>query len=162
MRVTIFISLLALAPILGQAFTFTSPPTSQKLNLSAPIELVWQEGKRNGDASYTEFDLWFWGGFASGGEFGYELEQNITLVDEGSYVWDPKNQTDALRSVPNTITSKKAFYFEVRVHAANESRGARERSEKYAVTGYELVGAGSKVTAAWGVILGGLAVALLS
>lgn len=162
MRLATLTTLLALAPAL-QAFKLTSPPTSQKLNLSAPIELVWEEGKRNGDSSYTHFDLWFYGQHASGGgTFGYELQENITLTDVGTYVWDPKNQTDALRSVPNTLSSGRDFYFEVRVHPENSSRGAKERSEKYEVEGYEFIGAGGKVRVGWGVVAFGLGVALLS
>ena len=145
MRLTTLVAALTslAAPILAQSgnLHFTGPDPAQKLNLSAPITVSWVVPPNSSEADFTQLDL-RWGA----GDFRYDLFKNISLaVGVGSYLWDPSNQTSSLLRANYTLTRDKDYFFEAHAHNAADGFGPVVRSEKYAVEGYPLMGAGPLV-----------------
>ncbi|KAJ0347286.1 hypothetical protein COL154_007058 [Colletotrichum chrysophilum] len=145
------------------ALEFIAPDTDRKLNLSAPITIEWTLNNE-GNAEWTEVDLWWYGQFSNGGgNFGFAIEENFTTTGDGTYGynWNPASEVESFTKNQNTLSSDKVFYFLIKRHAPNStSASTLEPSEKYAVEGNDLIGSSaSLMKPMWGVAVAGLAAA---
>ncbi|KAH8658481.1 hypothetical protein BX600DRAFT_469179 [Xylariales sp. PMI_506] len=139
MHLLAFSTALLLLPVYAAAanFAFTSPTASTNVNLSAPVDITWDAGSDG--TTYSQVDITWTGQSTDGALVTYALVEDLTL-SAGSYVWQPANVTTALAATQLRLASGQDSYFTADMHNANSSAGASVNSDKFAVTGYELIG----------------------
>ena len=142
------LGMLANAALLASAFTFTGPPTSEKLNLSAPaITISWALPETESPI-YHFLDLRIRGRWPSGNSFSHGIVQNFPIaLGAGSYGWEPKSVHDALILSNNTLSAGRDYDFEAHLHAevsnSTSSPGMTMRSDKYQIEGVALIAGAS-------------------
>lgn len=126
--------------VLGQV-KFTKPDVNQKLNLSAEsIIIAWTLEPESQPAKESPVvDLWWYGN-----GFGHGLAVNLSSAPGVTeFEWKPQKYRDALLRTNYTLSSTKDFFFELKYHEVNSSRGTGIKSEKYAVEGYPIISSGA-------------------
>ncbi|KAM0279038.1 hypothetical protein ACHAQH_004820 [Verticillium albo-atrum] len=123
----------------AQAFQFTGPDPSDKIDLSQPVEITWTLDSSFREPEARAFHLWFYAFIGDGESLaGWEIRSNLSL-SSSSYTWDPISIVDGLVSEHNTVLPDKVHYFEARLVGADGRKLARLESEKYALEGYDFI-----------------------
>ncbi|CRK15690.1 hypothetical protein HYQ45_016247 [Verticillium longisporum] len=123
----------------AQAFEFTGPDPSQKINLTQPVEITWTLDSSFSEPLARAFNLWFYTVFSGGGgKAGWEIRSNLSLSST-SYTWNPRSIVDGLISNGNTIVPGEKHYLSAQLAGADGEKLAGFQSEKYALEGYDFI-----------------------
>ncbi|KAF5975814.1 hypothetical protein FCOIX_7470 [Fusarium coicis] len=124
----------------SNAFEFTGPNSSEKLDLTQPITITWNANS----GSFVEpearaLDLWFYVITSDGsGRLGWELDKNLSL-SAGSYKWNPGEVVESINKTGASISPDAVHAFEARLMNNSGSWLSALESEKYAVEGSDLI-----------------------
>ncbi|EEY23098.1 conserved hypothetical protein [Verticillium alfalfae VaMs.102] len=123
----------------AQAFEFTGPDPSQKINLTQPVEITWTLDSSFSEPLARAFNLWFYAVFSGGGGTGgWEIRSNLSLSST-SYTWNPRSIVDGLISNGNLIVPGEEHYFSAQLVGADGQKLAEVQSENYALEGYDFI-----------------------
>ncbi|KAG5791436.1 hypothetical protein H9Q69_009513 [Fusarium xylarioides] len=124
----------------SHAFEFLGPDSSEKLDLTQPITIMWNANT----GSFLEpearaLDLWFHVITSDdSGRFGWELDKNLSL-SAGSYKWNPGEVVESINKTGATISPDAVHAFEARLMNNSGSWLSALESDKYAVEGSDLI-----------------------
>ncbi len=112
------------------------PDTSQKLNLSAPINLDYEYSQSRYFRTMTEIDVFFYYMFnrSDVGLSILPITINHTIAGgRGTIRWDPSELLDSLELDGDFLPRGRKHFFEVTRHEHDTTFGVTIRSDKYAV-----------------------------
>ncbi|PNH48196.1 hypothetical protein VD0004_g326 [Verticillium dahliae] len=123
----------------SQAFEFTGPDPSQKINLTQPVEITWTLDSSISEPLARAFNLWFYAVFSGGGgKASWEIRSNLSLSST-SYTWNPRSIVDGLIPNGNLLVPGEEHYFSAQLVGAEGEKLAEVQSEKYALEGYDFI-----------------------
>ncbi|KFA67345.1 hypothetical protein S40285_10131 [Stachybotrys chlorohalonatus IBT 40285] len=130
--------LLALAPLAHAVIAFTSPDTSQPINVSEPVVFEWT----NADDAQSERDPWLELGFASGniGVWWLNANRRIDIRNTNSWTWDAPAWAEDMAGAGQIIRAGRNNWFETHLHDAQYTNQTGEiltlETERFEVVGY--------------------------
>ncbi|KAG7411039.1 hypothetical protein DER46DRAFT_111578 [Fusarium sp. MPI-SDFR-AT-0072] len=123
-----------------QAFEFTGPDASEKLDLTQPVNITWDAN--NGSLSEPKaraLDLWFYALTSDdSGRLGWELDTDLPL-SAGLYKWNPDTVVKSLKDKDVSISPDAVQAFEARLLDNSGSKLSTVESDKYAVEGFDFI-----------------------
>lgn len=122
------------------AFEFTGPDSSEKLDLTQPMNITWDTTKGSlSEPDARKFDLWFRAlGNVDGSSFGWELVGDLPF-SSGSYEWDPADIVKGIKDQDNYLSPDAAHTFEARILDKSGNKLAIVKSDKYAAEGFDFI-----------------------
>ncbi|KAI9166294.1 ABC multidrug transporter A [Paramyrothecium foliicola] len=131
----------------SQAFQFTGPTTTEKLDLTKPITVSWDAtGGAVREPNARTLDLWFralLGGNTSS-RAGWQITANLSLANSNSYEWDPSQIVKLIEDNDQTFSPDAVHTFEARLLGQDGMRLATVLSDEYALDGSDSISDGSR------------------
>lgn len=125
-----------------QAFQFIGPPTTEKLDLTKPIAVLWdvKEGALSESDART-LEIWFHAVFGgdSRDHAGWTIAANLSLASENSYEWDPSGIAKLIEDNDQELSPDAVHTFEARLLDQDGKRLARVESDGYALDGFDFI-----------------------
>lgn len=125
-----------------QAFQFTEPPTTEKLDLTKPITVSWDATKGSlSEPNARTLELWFQAilGSDSQDRAGWIIAANLSLASSNSYEWDPSGIAKLIEGNDQPLSPDALHTFEARLLDQDGERLARIWSDGYALDGFDFV-----------------------
>ena len=125
-----------------QAFYFTGPPTTEKLDLTKPITVSWNATTGSlSDPDARTLELWFQAILGSNSQYraGWIIAANLSLASSNSYEWDPSGIAKLIEEQDQPVSPDTFHSFEARLFDEDGEKLARVWSDGYALDGLDFV-----------------------